>query len=76
MCLYLIECWQLEAVQRPSFREIMQWLEDIASSSFAETSNESFHTMQDDWKQEIQALFDDLRQKEQVFYLLFIMQLQ
>ena len=54
----------------------MQWLEDIASSSFAETSNESFHTMQDDWKQEIQALFDDLRQKEQVFYLLFIMQLQ
>lgn len=61
-----VECWQLDPLQRPSFKEIQQWLEAIAASSFAETSNESFHTLQDDWKQEIQALFNDLRVKEQV----------
>ena len=41
-------------------------LDEVARSPFAQTPHESFHTMQEDWKMEIEAMFDDIRVKEKV----------
>ena len=41
-------------------------LDEVARSAFAQTPHESFRTMQDDWKMEIEAMFDDIRVKEKV----------
>ncbi|KAK3093744.1 hypothetical protein FSP39_019606 [Pinctada imbricata] len=58
------DCWNQESSSRPSFQEILMRLEEIARSPFMTTPQESFHTMQEDWRQEIEAMFDELRSKE------------
>ena len=55
---------------RPTFRMILTDLQTIAESNFTMVPDESFHSMQDDWRLEIQAMFDDLRAKEKVSHLL------
>ena len=51
---------------------ILTELRTIAESHFIEVPDENFKTMQDDWREEIQAMFDDLRAKEKVpFALLY-----
>lgn len=35
-------------------------------SGFTQTPYESFHTMQDDWRLEIEEVLDELRNKESV----------
>lgn len=59
-------CWEPEAHDRPSFEKILMLLDEVARSAFAQTPHESFHTMQEDWKMEIEAMFDDIRVKEKV----------
>lgn len=59
-------CWEPEAHDRPSFERILMLLDEVARSPFAQTPHESFHTMQEDWKMEIEAMFDDIRVKEKV----------
>jgi mitogen-activated protein kinase kinase kinase 9 len=59
-------CWEPEAHDRPSFEKILMLLDEVARSPFAQTPHESFHTMQEDWKMEIEAMFDDIRVKEKV----------
>lgn len=59
-------CWEAEAHDRPSFEKILMLLDEVARSPFAQTPHESFHTMQEDWKMEIEAMFDDIRLKEKV----------
>jgi len=51
---------------RPSFNEVIEMLHEIKQSSFVKTPYESFHTMQNDWKSEIECMFEELRSKEQV----------
>lgn len=41
-------------------------LDHIVHSSFTQTPHESFHTMQDGWRQEIEEVLLDLRRKEKV----------
>lgn len=53
---------------RPTFKEILRELETIAQSRFAQTPNESFHTMQDGWKKEIAEVLNELRIKEKVTF--------
>ncbi|XP_071788407.1 mitogen-activated protein kinase kinase kinase 9-like isoform X2 [Asterias amurensis] len=60
----LEECWNPEPHQRPSFAEILNHLREIAESPFIDTPHESFRSMQQDWKQEIQEMFDEIRLKE------------
>ncbi|XP_022912738.1 mitogen-activated protein kinase kinase kinase 10-like isoform X2 [Onthophagus taurus] len=57
-------CWESDPHHRPSFEEILHALEGIVNSAFTQTPHESFHTMQDDWRQEIEAVLLDLRNKE------------
>ncbi|XP_076852129.1 mitogen-activated protein kinase kinase kinase 9 [Brachyhypopomus gauderio] len=58
------DCWNAESHSRPSFSTILDQLTAIEESGFFEMPAESFHSLQDDWKLEIQEMFDQLRAKE------------
>ncbi|XP_055969617.1 mitogen-activated protein kinase kinase kinase 21 [Sorex fumeus] len=58
------ECWQQDPHIRPSFALILEQLTAIEGAVMTELPQESFHSMQDDWKLEIQQMFDELRTKE------------
>ncbi|KAK3909949.1 Mitogen-activated protein kinase kinase kinase 9 [Frankliniella fusca] len=57
-------CWHADPHERPSFEGILSALEKIKHSSFTQTPHDSFHTMQADWKLEIEEVLRGLRQKE------------
>lgn len=59
-------CWNPEPHERPTFAEILETLDEIKMSSFVNTPQDSFHTMQEDWRLEIEQMFDELRLKEKV----------
>jgi len=48
-------------------------LEEISDSSFAQDDQNSFRTLQEGWRTEIEQIFDELREKEKVtsFYSFF-----
>ncbi|XP_007427013.1 mitogen-activated protein kinase kinase kinase 21 isoform X2 [Python bivittatus] len=58
------ECWAQDPHIRPSFTIILEQLTAIEGAVQTEMPQESFHSMQDDWKLEIQQIFDELRTKE------------
>ncbi|KAJ4922540.1 hypothetical protein JOQ06_021835 [Pogonophryne albipinna] len=58
------ECWSPDPHCRPHFTLILDQLTAIEESGFFEMPAESFHSLQDDWKLEIQEMFDELRTKE------------
>uniref|UniRef100_A0A3B4B7E1 Mitogen-activated protein kinase kinase kinase n=1 Tax=Periophthalmus magnuspinnatus TaxID=409849 RepID=A0A3B4B7E1_9GOBI len=57
-------CWSPNPHCRPAFSSILLQLTAIEESGFFEMPAESFHSLQDDWKLEIQEMFDQLRIKE------------
>jgi len=65
-----IECWNPEPHARPLFSTVLESLQLIAQSSFVETPSLSFHVLQDDWRSEIELMFEELRSKEQVSVML------
>ncbi|XP_057328794.1 mitogen-activated protein kinase kinase kinase 9-like isoform X2 [Microplitis mediator] len=61
---YLMEiCWTSDSHGRPGFMEILDLLDEVRSA-FAATPHESFHTMQEDWRLEIEEVLHGLRMKE------------
>uniref|UniRef100_A0A668W0U2 mitogen-activated protein kinase kinase kinase n=1 Tax=Oreochromis aureus TaxID=47969 RepID=A0A668W0U2_OREAU len=58
------DCWSPDPHSRPQFTAILDQLTAIEESGFFEMPAESFHSLQDDWKLEIQEMFDQLRTKE------------
>ncbi|XP_031785513.1 mitogen-activated protein kinase kinase kinase 11 isoform X3 [Nasonia vitripennis] len=56
-------CWLSDSHQRPGFAEILVALDEVRSA-FAATPHESFHTMQEDWRLEIEQVLHGLRMKE------------
>ncbi|XP_038130827.1 mitogen-activated protein kinase kinase kinase 9 isoform X2 [Cyprinodon tularosa] len=57
-------CWSPDPHSRPLFTTILDQLTAIEESGFFEMPAESFHSLQNDWKLEIQEMFDQLRTKE------------
>ncbi|XP_061376912.1 mitogen-activated protein kinase kinase kinase 11 isoform X2 [Danaus plexippus] len=57
-------CWRSNPRERPLFPEILDQLEHIRQSEFTRAPHESFHTMQDGWRLEIEEVLRDLRRKE------------
>lgn len=55
---------------RPGFEEILVSLDNIMHSAFTQTPHESFHTMQDNWRIEIEEVLNGLRMKEKVIIAL------
>ncbi|XP_019953487.1 mitogen-activated protein kinase kinase kinase 9 [Paralichthys olivaceus] len=58
------DCWSSDPHCRPQFPSVLDHLTAIEESGFFEMPAESFHSLQDDWKLEIQEMFDQLRTKE------------
>ena len=67
ICLYsLSDCWKSDAHERPLFPDILRSLEKIGSSGFPATDADSFRSMQESWKHEIELSFDELKEREKV----------
>uniref|UniRef100_A0A3Q3D8F1 Mitogen-activated protein kinase kinase kinase n=1 Tax=Hippocampus comes TaxID=109280 RepID=A0A3Q3D8F1_HIPCM len=60
----LVECWSPIPHSRPSFTSIHRRLLAIEQSAMFQMPLESFHSLQEDWRLEIQQMFDELRAKE------------
>uniref|UniRef100_H2TRX3 Mitogen-activated protein kinase kinase kinase n=1 Tax=Takifugu rubripes TaxID=31033 RepID=H2TRX3_TAKRU len=60
----LEECWSPNPHSRPSFTSILRQLLAIEQSAMFQMPLESFHSLQEDWRLEIQQMFDELRAKE------------
>ncbi|XP_008770896.3 mitogen-activated protein kinase kinase kinase 21 isoform X1 [Rattus norvegicus] len=58
------ECWEQDPHIRPSFALILKQLTAIEEAVLTDLPQESFHSMQEDWKLEIQQMFSELRTKE------------
>ncbi|XP_018344762.1 PREDICTED: mitogen-activated protein kinase kinase kinase 11-like isoform X1 [Trachymyrmex septentrionalis] len=61
--LLMKACWASDSHARPGFMDILIALDEVRSA-FAATPHESFHTMQEDWRQEIEQVLHGLRMKE------------
>ncbi|XP_064489726.1 mitogen-activated protein kinase kinase kinase 11-like isoform X2 [Ornithodoros turicata] len=57
-------CWNSDPHERPTFVHILMELDQITKSPFMTTPQESFHTLQEDWKHEIEGMFLELRCRE------------
>lgn len=64
--LWWSECWSPNPRSRPSFTNILRRLLAIEQSAMFQMPLESFHSLQEDWRLEIQQMFDELRAKEKV----------
>lgn len=64
------ECWSPNPHSRPSFTSILRQLLAIEQSAMFQMPLESFHSLQEDWRLEIQQMFDELRAKEKVTFQL------
>ncbi|CAI5797751.1 mitogen-activated protein kinase kinase kinase 11 [Podarcis lilfordi] len=60
----MAECWEQDPHRRPTFASILSQLTVLETQVLHDMPQESFHSMQDDWKVEIQDMFDELRAKE------------
>ncbi|XP_033839432.1 mitogen-activated protein kinase kinase kinase 11 [Periophthalmus magnuspinnatus] len=58
------ECWDQDPHRRPTFSSILFQLLALEQQVKEEMPPESFHSLQDNWKLEIQDMFDQLRAKE------------
>lgn len=58
------ECWDQDPHRRPSFASILAQLTALEQQVMEEMPQDSFHSLQEDWKLEIQHMFDELRAKE------------
>ena len=66
--LCFVVCWSTDPKERPLFSEIITHLEEIRDSSFIGTQQDEFMTLQNDWRIEIEEMFNELKEKEQVQY--------
>jgi mitogen-activated protein kinase kinase kinase 9 len=57
-------CWHSDPHKRLTFEQIIECLTEISKSPFATTPNESFWIMQQDWKSEIEEMFQQIKDRE------------
>ncbi|XP_058480228.1 mitogen-activated protein kinase kinase kinase 11 [Solea solea] len=57
-------CWHQDPHHRPMFSSILAQLTALEQQVKEEMPQDSFHSLQEDWKLEIQDMFDELRAKE------------
>ncbi|XP_068163999.1 mitogen-activated protein kinase kinase kinase 11 isoform X2 [Antennarius striatus] len=60
----MAECWDQDPHRRPNFSSILNQLTALERQVKEEMPQDSFHSLQEDWKLEIQDMFDELRAKE------------
>jgi len=51
------DCWKQDPHDRPTFKEILSSLVELSNSEFAFTNTQSFSSMRNDWKIEIDQIW-------------------
>ena len=64
------DCWQFDCHHRPTFKSIIDRLDVVAKSNLANIPDESFHLMQENWREEISDRLEEIRVKEQELHSL------
>lgn len=62
----MTDCWDQDPHRRPNFSSILTQLTALERQVKEEMPQDSFHCLQEDWKLEIQDMFNELRAKEKV----------
>jgi hypothetical protein len=69
----VIDCWQILPQDRPTFSQLYDQINNIIETNYAnnelnnmEPSEETYSSLQQDWRKEIQDIFAELKTKEQV----------
>ena len=65
----LLDCWQSLPSDRPSFNELFDEINTIIERNYSEASlskENTYHSLHDNWREEIQTMFEDLKNMEQV----------
>lgn len=63
-------CWEFEPHRRPTFRSILEALEEIREAAWLQ-EDQSFYSMQAEWRKEIEELFQEIKEKESVIKYFF-----
>lgn len=66
VCVCVTECWDQDPHRRPNFSSILAQLTALEQQVKDDMPQDSFHSLQEDWKLEIQDMFNELRAKEKV----------
>ncbi|OQR67344.1 mitogen-activated protein kinase kinase kinase 9-like [Tropilaelaps mercedesae] len=61
----MMDCWNTDPYRRPTFDKIITQLEDIFNSSCIVVLHESFHTMQERWRDEIAIMIEQIKVREE-----------
>ncbi len=69
--LFSKDCWQILPHERPTFSDLLEQINQIIEKHHMEPNEESYQSLQKDWREEIQDMFNELKEKEQVKKKLF-----
>jgi hypothetical protein len=65
-----LDCWQILPQDRPTFNQLYEQINTIIETNYQlnnmESNEESYSSLQQDWRKEIQDIFEELKTKEQV----------
>ncbi|CAF1344530.1 unnamed protein product [Rotaria sordida] len=66
------DCWQLLPQDRPTFNQLYEKIDKIIETNYGnnqlnniESNDENYSSLQQDWRKEIQDIFEELKTKEQ-----------
>ena len=65
------DCWKILPRERPTFSELLDQINGIIEMN-STNSEETYQSLQKDWRQEIQDMFNELKEKEQVKLILIV----
>lgn len=76
----LKDCWQILPQERPTFSDLFEQINIIIETNYRtnginhmEPNEESYQSLQKDWREEIQDMFKELKDKEQVKYIYLLL---
>ncbi len=71
--LGFLDCWHILPQDRPTFSQLCEQINNIIEKNYGnnelnkiESIEESYSSLQQDWRKEIQDIFAELKTKEQV----------
>ena len=71
--IFSLDCWKIHPDERPTFSDLLKQINTIITMNYTtneinhmKLNDESYQSLQNDWRQEIQDIFNELKEKEQV----------
>ncbi|UJR27064.1 hypothetical protein I4U23_008367 [Adineta vaga] len=61
----MTNCWKIPPHERPTFSDLLEHINLIIERNYMESNEDSYQSLQKDWRLEIQDMFNELKEKEQ-----------